>query len=212
MDTPEVEAHAHHRTGISWLDASLALSAFAVSTISLFVAIHHGNTMKEMAEANAKMVEATVWPFVEYSSGNSANGEQVISMSLVNQGVGPARIKKFQILYHDKPMKSTEDLLKACCISRAKDEASLRDFKSGALSAQAEGRILPAHGGDILFLGLRRTEKNAAVWDRLNSERFKMQFQVCFCSVFNECWTSLRTGSDATPVKECPGDWVSFAE
>jgi len=214
MDTPEVEAHAHHhRTGSNWLDASLALSAFAVSIISLFVAIHHGNTMKEMAEANAKMVQAAVWPFVEYSSGNNGpNGERFISMDLVNQGVGPARIKKFQVVYHDKAMKSTGELLAACCILGPKDQELLNgDFKSGTLTAQAEGRILPAQG-QVVFLGLRRTEKNAVVWDRLNAERFKMRFNVCFCSVFNECWTTSETVGEATPVKACPSDWIPFVE
>ena len=58
MDSPEVEAHAHrHKTGISWLDLSLALSAFTVSIIYLFVAIYHGHTMQEMAEANSRMVD-----------------------------------------------------------------------------------------------------------------------------------------------------------
>lgn len=47
MDTPEVEAHARHaHTGVRWLDVSLGLSAFAVSLISLVVAIHHGHTMQ----------------------------------------------------------------------------------------------------------------------------------------------------------------------
>jgi hypothetical protein len=89
----EPESHAHHaRTGIRWLDASLALSAFAVSIISLFVAIHHGRTMQEMAEANARMVAANSWPFVQYGTGNlSEQGLPEISLSLANQGVGPAR-------------------------------------------------------------------------------------------------------------------------
>jgi hypothetical protein len=212
MDAPEVEAHAHHRTGINWLDASLALSAFAMSIISLFVAIHHGHTMKEMADANAKMVQASVWPFVEYTSGNDGpDGQLFIAMNLVNQGVGPARIRKFQILYQGKRMKSTSELLNACCITGPKDGEALRDFKSGPLSSQAEGRILPARG-EVLFLGMRRTKKNAAVWDRLNSERFKMRPQVCFCSVFNECWTTSQSGQDAAPVQACPADWVSFHE
>lgn len=219
METPEVEAHAHHRTGIGWLDASLALSAFAVSIISLFVAIHHGSTMKEMAEANAKMVQASVWPFVELSHSNNSNGTQIISMDVANQGIGPARIEKFQVVYKDKPMKSTFELLNACCFIQASDlESVFGDHLAPIqmiMTNEIEGRILPAHSGGLLFLGLQRTAKNAAVWDRLNAERFKMRFQICYCSVFDECWTSSKTGdkaTKATPVKECPADWISYSQ
>ena len=166
MDTPEVEAHAHHGTGIRWLDASLALSAFAISIISLFVAIHHGHTMREMAEANARMVAASSWPFVQYGSGNlGADGSQTISLSLTNQGVGPARIEKLEILYLDKPVKSTMALMKECCIKNAADLESVispKDIKSNYASSQAEGRILAAREEKV-FLALpppRKTQRS----------------------------------------------------
>jgi hypothetical protein len=41
--------------------------------------------MKEMAEANAKMVQASVWPFVELSHSNNSNGTPIISMDVANQ-------------------------------------------------------------------------------------------------------------------------------
>jgi hypothetical protein len=215
MDTPEVEAHAHHRTGIRWLDASLALSAFAISIISLFVAIHHGHTMREMAEANARMVAASSWPFVQYGSGNlGADGSQTISLSLTNQGVGPACIGKLEILYLDKPVKSTMALMKECCIKNEADLESVispNDIKSNYASSQAEGRILAAREEKV-FLALPRTKKNAAVWDRLNVERWKLGVQICYCSVFDECWTSGKAGTKATRVSECPADWVSYSE
>jgi hypothetical protein len=65
-----------------------------VSVISLFVAIEHGRTMERMAEANARMVEANSWPFVEYDSHNvDEQGNAKIRLVLTNQGIGPARIE-----------------------------------------------------------------------------------------------------------------------
>jgi hypothetical protein len=216
MDPPETHSHAHPaRTGIRWLDASLALSAFAVSIISLVVAIHHGRTMQEMAAANARMVAASSWPFVQYGSGNlSADGSPEISLGIANQGVGPARIETFALLYRDKPVKSTFELLNACCIRQEADRESVSDrsdFQSGTVTAPVAGRILAAHD-ELTFLKLRRTERNAAVWERLNVERAQVRVQICFCSVFDECWTSSRAGAKATRVNECPADWVAYAE
>ena len=41
-----------------------------VSVISLVVAVEHGRTMERMAEANGRMVQASSWPFVEFSTHN----------------------------------------------------------------------------------------------------------------------------------------------
>jgi hypothetical protein len=216
MDTPEVEAHAHHhRTGIRWLDASMALSAFAISIISLFVAIHHGQTMKEMAAANARMVAASSWPFVEYSTGNvSSSGAPEISLDITNQGVGPARIEKFAILYRDQPVKSTIDLMNACCNRQPADVQVLSDMtdsESSIVTSAVEGRILAAREENV-FLKLRRTPRNAAVWDRLNTERMRVRAQICYCSVFDECWTTERPREKATRVDHCPENWTSYSE
>jgi hypothetical protein len=214
----ESEPHAPHaRTGIRWLDASLALSAFAVSIISLIVAIHHGRTMQEMAAANARMVAANSWPFVQYGTGNlSEQGLPEISLGLSNQGVGPARIERLELRYRDKPMASTSELLAACCFKQEGDAASVlsrdeADLASGIVTSPADGRILGAHQ-EVTLLRLQRTKANQAVWDRLNKERFQIQPRVCFCSVFDECWITASRYTKPTRVPECPVDWVPYAE
>jgi hypothetical protein len=216
MDAPETEAHAPHaRTGIRWLDASLALSAFAISLISLFVAIHHGHTMQEMAAANARMVAASSWPYVQYGSSNlNAEGAPEISLDLANQGIGPARIEKFELRYRDRPVRSTAELLNACCIKQDAERALLSssdDWQSAVMTVAVEGKIMAAHE-ERAFLRLRRTERNAAIWDRLNTERWQLRPRTCFCSVFDECWTSGAAAAKATRVAECPADWVSYGE
>ena len=46
-------AHPPHRTGHSWLDISLALSAFFVSLISLWLAMHNARTMEKLVASNS---------------------------------------------------------------------------------------------------------------------------------------------------------------
>jgi hypothetical protein len=218
MDPIEPEPHTpHSRTGIRWLDASLALSAFAISLISLIVAIHHGRTMQDMAEANARMVAASSWPFLQYGTGNlNEQGLPEISLSLSNEGVGPARIERLELRYHDKPMPSTSELLAACCFQQEGDAESVlgrnnADLASGIVTSPANGKILGARQ-ELTLLRLRRTSANMAVWDRLNKERFQIQPRVCFCSVFDECWITERKYAKPTRVAECPADWVPYGE
>src|SRR2546430_5745572 len=56
-------AHLPHRTGHSWLDISLAVSAFFVSLSSLWLTLHNARTMERLVAANS-------YPNVDISVGN----------------------------------------------------------------------------------------------------------------------------------------------
>src|SRR5215831_14860354 len=113
-EAPEQHHGAH--TGHRWLDISLALSAMFVSVISLVVAIEHGRTMERMADANARMVQANSWPFLQFETHNlDERGNADVRLVLVNQGIGPARIETFELWWDGKPMSSPNALMQACC-------------------------------------------------------------------------------------------------
>jgi len=62
---PEQTHEEIRKTGHRWIDISAAGCALVVSITSLFVAIHHGQSMERMAEANARLVEANSWPLLQ---------------------------------------------------------------------------------------------------------------------------------------------------
>jgi hypothetical protein len=66
VEGPEIEQPHHHHTGRSWLDLILGVSAVTISFVSLFFAIHNGNAMERLVEANS-------WPSVQvtFSTLNS---------------------------------------------------------------------------------------------------------------------------------------------
>ena len=77
----------------NWLDMSVALSALFVSVVSLGVAMRK-------AEANARLVSASSWPFLSYGPGtDSTNGVEKIHMKVVNAGVGPAKIESAELVW-----------------------------------------------------------------------------------------------------------------
>src|ERR1700712_3212973 len=98
-----------HKQRHKWLDMSVALSALFVSVVSLVVAMR-------MAEANARLVSASSWPFLSYGPGtDSANGAQKIHLKVVNAGVGPAKIESAELVWKGVAYRSDLDLLKSCC-------------------------------------------------------------------------------------------------
>lgn len=218
MELPETHAPHHHKTGRHWLDAVLAFCAFGVSLISLYVAIHHGRVMKEMADANARMVTATSWPYVEFGTGNATEGRQMITLSLTNQGVGPARIRAMELRYRGQPVEWSRDLFTRCCGGGGQ--------KFSFSTSTANGRVIKA-GESIDFLRIERQAGVETIWDRFDDERFNIGVRLCYCSVFDDCWVSesldaynaierpQRVGvgvQNREKVDSCPTDWQQYRE
>jgi hypothetical protein len=200
--TPEPEIQHHtHRTGHRLLDLALPISALAVSVISLVIAVHHGRTMQDMAKENARLVQANSWPLLQYATGNANDqGQAEISMKIENAGVGPAKIVSLEIFHEDQPIRRPADLI------RALDPTEPRPL----LSLGVNLPMVLRPGTDTLIVGMKR-EGFEALWDKLNSERFRMRFRACYCSVFDECWLSDLVTVSPQPIDQCKTSPDSFS-
>jgi hypothetical protein len=204
--TPEHEVHHPHahRTGHRLLDLAVPVSALLISVVSLVIGIHHGRTMQEMAQANARLVQANSWPLLQYTTGNANDkGESEISMKIENAGVGPAKLMSLEIFQGEQRIRTPLDLVNAL------DPAAPRPAMSLGITLPMVMRA----GTDVLIVGMKRVG-NEALWDKLNKERFRFRFRACYCSVFDECWVSDLTTISPQPVQQCPAtsDTFTFLE
>ena len=185
IEGPEIEKH-RHKTGHSHVDLILGSLAVLMSMVSIFIAVHHGQTMEKLVEANS-------WPNISYSTSNEMPGQpKTISLSIRNTGVGPARIDSFEVFYGDKPVKDSVELLKACC-----------DSASNNMGRSLVGNeVLPARD-EIDFLTFSLAQNKPAVWEALDDKRFGVRVRVCYCSVFEECWVKDSRVARPDRVKQC---------
>ena len=182
-----------------WLDMSVAFSALFVSVVSLGVAIR-------MADANARLVSASSWPFLSYGAGWATTaGITKIHMRVINTGVGPAKIESAELIWKGVAFARNQDFLKACC---GLEPSGKPNFDSDLVP----GVVLRA-GERIEFLGfteLANPVAFAALRQAIVSQ--DLQLNVCYCSIFDECWKSDLTTYSLTPesVKACVQPKVSF--
>ncbi|WP_137753930.1 hypothetical protein [Sphingopyxis sp. L1A2A] len=144
-------------------------------------------------------------PFVTFGTSNvDDEGKADISLSLTNNGVGPAILGPIEIRYRGKPVANPIALLDACCSG---GEATALSFATSPSTGVA---LRP--GESLRFLGLPRTPANEATWQAFNKERWKMSVRSCYCSIFNDCW--ITEGMQGLPrqVKTCPADWSLYRE
>ena len=58
----------------------------------------------------------------------------------------------------------------------------------------------------VTLLRLPKTEANAALWKKLDDMRFKVKLRACYCSVFDECWSSDLRGNARQIEQACPAE------
>jgi hypothetical protein len=183
-----------HPTGRRHVDFIVACLAILISLISLGVGF-------ENARSEQQMVAASSWPFLVYNTSTSNNGQE-IALRIINQGVGPARIKSVAIGYEGKSATGLRDLLSICCgLPKGASWESLN--RLGLLEeSSAIGVVAPRESLDLVRI--TRTPENSTMWDRLEQARQHLTMSACYCSVLNTCWiTDLKSTSDPRPVDQC---------
>ena len=150
---------------------------------------------------------ANSWPFLQYDSSNvGPNGQALITLNLENVGIGPAKVETFELWWRDKPVTSPHALLRDCC-GYTLDSAAAPHF----IISSVAPRILPA-GSGIPFISLERAAPDEPVWARFDHERAQLRARVCYCSVFDECWASDLSGTQARRLASCPKVDVAYSD
>jgi len=192
--------HAHPRkTGQARLDLILAISAVFISGVSLYVAIEHGKTERDLVAANS-------WPFLHQTLSDPVDPDGDMTFGYMNAGVGPAKVKSFEVLYDGAPVSSVRDLLQRCCGLSAEDAA--KPIKGLSHDVTVERVLRPGEVATIVTLN--RREADPRLVSRYHDAMLHLSFRGCYCSVFDECWTTTLLGTEATPVKTCPKPATPF--
>ena len=190
---PEIEAHHHGHTGHRWLDILLGLSAMVVSVVSLFVGLHHGETME-------KMVEASTWPYVDLHFSNAApDGSPRAVLTVGNSGVGPARIETVEVFHKGKPVAVRQALV----------QAMTGGATAGVLTSTIGDRVMSANQ-TIDFLTMSPDLAPPETFSRFRDGLSDVSVRFCYCSVLEACW--LRDSRQPKPekVKVCPKPAVPY--
>jgi hypothetical protein len=207
-DLPEIPRHAPRH----WLEYVSTFVAVVISVISLWVAI-------ESEIANRQMVAASSWPILLVGGGNvGKTGEAEITLSVTNAGVGPAKVRTFELFYKGKPYPSSDALMRACCDRNFKGTSSpeqMQIAKWAFITGKVPGNVIRA-GESQAFIQYGLDADNAKAWHALDAARQRdITYRICYCSVFDECWRNTITHSDPLDperVKVCPVPPVPYEE
>ena len=186
---------------------SLSRTEILVSLPTLVISVALAYFSFVQADASKKMQRTETWPYVSYGTDNSSpEVKDEISFSLSNDGVGPAQLEEMEFVYAGRPMRDPIQFIQSCCAAAAKAAAKNLTFTTD----RVDGVLRP--GEKRSFIRLAKTQDNAALWNRLNGERWKVVVRNCYCSIFDDCWVFDSSQKRPQPVGVCPGNWLTFNE
>lgn len=197
IDEPDAP-HAHHKSGIAWLDLSLAVAVLVLSAASLLTAQHTGHTMERLVAENSRLVRANATPVLQFLTGNvgdGGTGGRAISLSVANVGTGTARIIWFQIARDGVAQGDPTDLIDY--VPKAEEQDYLPTRPVG-------GTYMPAgEARDFMRWAYPTGAISRAKWEAFDQVRPRLKVTACFCSVLGECWTSHLGADLPRPVAQC---------
>lgn len=190
-----------------WLEYMSTGAVLAISLLSLWVAIG-------TEDANEKMVDASSWPLLQVETGNSDDqGRHIITFNLTNSGVGTAKLETVELFWHGTAFASSQAYLRACC-GFPPFHPTLQSGLPAPLqkvSQRLADRAVRA-GDEISVLRVPLDGNSAAAWNRLDAERFNTTYRACYCSVFDQCWTSNFQDLHPVRVDKCETPKVKYNE
>ena len=205
IDEPEAP-HVHHgKSGIAWLDLSLAVAVLALSAASLLTAQHTGHTMEKLVEENSRLVRANATPVLQFLTGNVDTGGRAITLAVTNVGTGTARVIWFEMVKDGVPQTDPNDLI---------DYAPKAEEQDYLPARPVGGTYFPAgETRPFVTWAYPKGAISRAKWNAFDTARTGLKVTACYCSVLGECWTSHLAADVPQPVRICaPDGHVNFRE
>ena len=160
----------------------IAGSALLVSLITAFVSIYS-------AFIDRAYARASVWPRLEiHRSYNDEVKDTYFLYAVTNKGTGPAVIKYARLTSNEQPIVKWADYLTL----RTGRVVPHTQSHLGSLVLTAGEKLTPLHVRD----------EQAA---KLLVENDNLQIELCYCSIYDECWLVDRY-NDPKPIDQCSID------
>ncbi|MBX2875943.1 MAG: hypothetical protein KTR30_27730 [Saprospiraceae bacterium] len=156
----------------------IAVSALLMSMLALFVSIYEARILKAQHKIMVSQERNAVWPYVDGHLIYQYTDKILIQYELENKGIGPSRIDQTQLSINDKVIENYDQLskqLSAYFPDSVEIDLALVDMSNQILS--------PEEQVQILGIQISRFKNDIEV-----VRNFKVTAQVCYCSIYNECW------------------------
>jgi len=196
MVAPVEPPHVHHPIGHRKLDLIVPVAALFVSLVSILIAWYSASVEAQMARQNERMVQASSLPHLSQAINTTSrsSGLNHVVFSVVNEGVGPAEIRSASLSVRGTQVRNAAEFLHQYGIP------------GGHLTIAALTNVMLRPGQDLTYFDLEADPAIATKVDRMmdDIQNRRIAVHLCYCSVFDECWTVDAPNVRPSRVAQCP--------
>ncbi len=157
----------------------IAVAALLMSMLALFVSIYEARILKAQHKIMVSQERNAVWPYVDGHLIYQYTDKILIEYRLENKGIGPSRIDRTQLMVNEEVVENYNQLseqLSAYFPDSVEIDLALLDMTNQILSPEEEVQILG--------IQVSRFKDDIEI-----VRNFKINAAVCYCSIYNECWS-----------------------
>lgn len=173
-------------------------SAVVIGVCALAVSLYETSLMREEQRA-------AVLPLLELGRSFFINpdetdgGRQRLILQAENVGIGPARVLDFKVTVDGKTQPTWGSAMQA--LLKTGDPINYGQ-------SSINGRTIPPERSVAMF-DLTDSNRATGILEQFD----RLDYEACFCSVFDECWTtSYSKFGETTPIERCIRSDSSFRE
>ena len=176
----------------------VAISAVIVGVCALGVSLYETSLMREEQRASViPMLELSRSVYFNRDGTDDSNTR--LHLQVENVGIGPARVQDFRVYVDGEPQLTWRATMQALLGRQA-------DIRLG--QSTINGRTIPPERLVTIF-ELNSLEYAVELADTFS----RLEFEACFCSIFDECWTTqYRSLGMAESVELCVQSDSSFRQ
>lgn len=187
-------------------DSIIAVCALLISCIAVVTSVIQTWVFRDQTRIIHDQYAATIWPYLNVNDTTDTTGSgaaakvSLISISLTNNGLGPALIRDAELFVDGRPLPQWNDLRDL--VQRAESRAGGKVSHAQMTSIDASTTIRPGDTHEVFTVALSRgvPMQQFLVHD--------VRMDLCYCSLNGQCWTLRYTisqpkGSFPAPVNHC---------
>lgn len=175
------------------LDRVLSASAALVAISALAVSAYQTKIMREQQTMSA-------WPRVTLSN---SGGNENYAWIVTNVGVGPALVRSARLTVDGRALATWSDVFGAVIRDSTAVDSVANASKPVTTSVRRGTVLLPGANVELVRTGAPLAKPLRRFFNDAHT-----RMQLCYCSVYNDCWMvdSRSDAPDPAEVPRCPDD------
>lgn len=161
----------------------IALTAIVLSLCALFVSVLEVSSIRSEQRMG-------VWPYIDLSTSFNGEGFQV---SATNKGIGPARVRSIRMTLGGREIDNLDTMILDVL---GPDKAFSYDVYR---ASNPTGSVLSPDEESNLF-SVPWTDASRELVENLGD----FSVELCYCSVYDDCWLAVMNKGDPGPIASCP--------